>query len=126
MEQAYKKDGTSLKIMTEEDTSYINIQGKIVNDERINVLSSYVLRQVVYLNIAVVAGSTGDIKFKLFTDEKFYPHNDVYGFANCPVSSSDINKFLNIRINSKGELNLWIQSPLTQNEVVTFIYPLKS
>ena len=126
MEQVYKKDGTPIKIMTEEDEKLVDIKSKLNLNDWYDVLNAYCSNRVVYITIMIRSGN--DFKEKetqLINDSRYYPYGNAYGFVSIQSSESDVNKIINATIKSSGSLYTWIPQSLSYGELVTFIYPLK-
>lgn len=127
MEQVYKKDGTSLKIMTEEDEKLIDIKEKLIESNWYDIQNAYCSNGIVYITLLINGGNDFQQKeTQLINDSRYYPYGSAYGFVIIQSSASDINKILNIRISSSGSLYVWMSQALNYGELVTFIYPLKS
>lgn len=127
MEQVYKKDGTSLKIMTEEDEKLVDIKDKLYVSDWYDIHNAYCSNGVVYITIMIRSGNDFNQKeSQLINDSRYYPYGSAYGFVNIQSSGTDVNIILNARISSSGSLYLWMSQALNYGELVTFIYPLKS
>ena len=127
MEQVYKKDGTSLKIMTEEDEKLIDIKNKLNLNDWYDVHNAYCSNGIVYITLMIRSGNDFATKeSQLINDSRYYPYGTAYGFANIQSTANDINKILIVNINNYGEIYTWINGQLEYGELVTFIYPLKS
>lgn len=127
METLYKKDGTSLKIMTEEDEKLVDIKSKLNLNDWYEVHNAYCSNGVVYITIMIRSGNDFNQKeSQLINDSRYYPYGSAYGFVNIQSSESDVNKIMNTMIKSSGKVYAWIPKVLTYGEIVTFIYPLKS
>ena len=127
MEQVYKKDGTSLNIMTEEDEKLIDIKDKLIKSNWYDIQNAYCSNGIVYITLLIKSGNDFQQKeTQLISDSKYYPYGSAYGFINIHSSASDVDKILNARISSSGNLYEWMSQALSYGELVTFIYPLKS
>ena len=127
MEQAYKKDGTPIKIMTEEDEKLVDIKSKLNLNDWYDVHNAYCSNGVVYIAIMIRSGNDFQQKeSQLINDSRYYPYGSAYGFVNIQSSATDVDKILNARISSSGSLYVWMSQALSYGELVTFIYPLKS
>lgn len=127
MEQMYKKNGTPINIMTDEDMKVFDIKQYITTNEMYTIEDAYCSCGVIYINILIqknVVGEVNDIPF--INDSRFYPHTNAFGICSYPSIPSDFGKIMYVYINSIGELCMWIYNHLDYNERVTFIYPLKS
>lgn len=126
MEQIYKKDGTSLNIMTEEDMKEINLVPYINTSNWYYIQTAYCINRVVTIALLIRSGTTDVKRTQLINDEKFYPLVDASGFVNIQSSVNDVGKILDTKLHSNGEIYIWIKEALSYGELVTFIYPLKS
>lgn len=127
MENVYKKDGTELKIMTEEDEKLVDIKSKLNLNDWYDVHNAYCSNGVVYITIMIRSGNDFQQKeSQLINDSRYYPYGNAYGFVSIQSSESDVNKIMNTMIKSSGKVYAWIPKVLTYGEIVTFIYPLKS
>ncbi len=127
MESVYKKDGTELKIMTEEDEKLVDIKSKLNLNDWYDVHNAYCSNGVVYITIMIRSGNDFQQKeSQLINDSRYYPYGTAYGFVNVQSTANDINKILIVNINNYGEIYTWINGQLEYGEIVTFIYPLKS
>lgn len=127
MEQVYKKDGTSLKIMTEEDEKLVDIKDKVNLGNWYDVHNAYCSNGIVYITLMIRSGNDfATKKSQLINDSRYYPYGTAYGFVNIQSTADDINKILIVNISSFGEMYTWINGQLGYGEIVTFIYPLKS
>ena len=127
MEQVYKKDGTSLKIVTEEDVKVIDLLPYITTSDWYDVHNAYCSNGVVYITIMIRSGNDFQQKeSQLINDSRYYPYGTAYGFVNIQSTATDINKILIVNISNFGEIYTWINGQLEYGEIVTFIYPLKS
>ena len=127
MENVYKKDGTELKIMTEEDEKLIDIKDKLNLNDWYDVHNAYCSNGIVYITLMIRSGdSSSEKESQLINDSRYYPYGNAYGFVNIQSSESDVNKIINTMIKSSGKVYAWIPKVLTYGEIVTFIYPLKS
>ena len=127
MEQVYKKDGTSLNIMTEEDEKLVDIKDKVNLSDWYDIDNAYCSNGIVYITLMIRSGNDFSTKkSQLINDSRYYPYGTAYGFVNIQSSASDMNKILVVNISSFGEIHTWIREQLEYREIVTFIYPLKS
>ena len=127
MEQAYKKDGTPIKIMTEEDEKLVDIKSKLNLNDWYDVHNAYCSNGIVYITLMIRSGdSSSEKESQLINDSRYYPYGNAYGFVSIQSSESDVNKIMNTMIKSSGKVYAWIPKVLTYGEIVTFIYPLKS
>lgn len=127
MEQVYKKDGTSLKIMTEEDMKAINLVPYINQADWYDVHNAYCSNGVVYITIMIRGGNDFHEKeSQLLNDSRYYPYGSACGFVNIQSSVTNVDKILNAKISSSGSLYVWVSQAINYGELVTFIYPLKS
>lgn len=127
MEQVYKKDGTSLNIMTEEDEKLVDIKSKLNLNDWYYVQNAYCSNGVVYITIMIRSGNDFQQKeSQLINDSRYYPYGSACGFVNIQSSVTDVDKILDAKISSSGSLYVWISQALSYGELVTFIYPLKS
>ncbi|QUN13698.1 hypothetical protein KEC48_03990 [Clostridium sp. C1] len=127
MENVYKKDGTELKIMTEEDEKLIDIKDKLNLNDWYDVHNAYCSNGIVYITLMIRSGdSSSEKESQLINDSRYYPYGNAYGFVSIQSSESDVNKIMNTMIKSSGKVYAWIPKVLTYGEIVTFIYPLKS
>lgn len=126
MENVYKKDGTSLNIMTEEDVKVIDLLPYINTSDWYDVHIAYCSSRIVTITILIRSGVVDAKRTQLINDERFFPSNAVYGFVNIQSSINDVGKILDTRINTNGEVYIWVAKELSYGELVTFIYPLKS
>mgnify|MGYP005779384233 FL=1 len=127
MEQVYKKDGTELKIMTEEDEKLVDIKSKLNLNDWYDVHNAYCSNGIVYITLMIRSGdSSSEKESQLINDSRYYPYGNAYGFVSIQSSESDVNKIMNTMIKSSGKVYAWIPKVLTYGEIVTFIYPLKS
>ena len=126
MEQVYKKDGTEIKIMTEEDMKAIDLVPYINTSDWYDIHAAYCINRVVTIALQIRSGTTDVKRTQLINDEKFYPLGDAFGFVNIQSSVNDVGKILDARLRSNGEIYIWIKEALSYGEFVTFIYPLKS
>lgn len=127
MEQAYKKDGTPIKIMTDEDVKLVDIKDKVNLSNWYDIHNAYCSNGIVYITLMIRSGNNFDTKkSQLINDSRYYPHGTAYGFVSIQSTASDINKILIVNISSFGEIYTWISGQLEYGEIVTFIYPLKS
>lgn len=127
MEQVYKKDGTELKIMTEEDEKLVDIKDKVNLSDWYDIHNAYCSNGIVYITLMIRSGNDfATKKSQLINDSRYYPYGTAYGFVNIQSSASDMNKILIVNISSFGEIYTWISGQLEYGEIVTFIYPLKS
>lgn len=127
MEQAYKKDGTPIKIMTDEDAKLVDIKDKVNLSNWYDIQNAYCSNGVVYITIMIRSGNDFQQKeSQLINDSRYYPYGSAYGFVNIQSSATDVDKILNARISSSGSLYVWMSQALNYGELVTFIYPLKS
>ena len=127
MEQVYKKDGTELKIMTEEDEKLVDIKDKVNLSDWYDIHNAYCSNGIVYITLMIRSGNSSNEKeSQLINDSRYYPYGNAYGFVSIQSSESDVNKIMNTMIKSSGKVYAWIPKALTYGEIVTFIYPLKS
>lgn len=127
MEQVYKKDGTSLNIMTEEDEKLVDIKSKLNLSDWYDIHNAYCSNGIVYITLMIRSGNDFATKeSQLINDSRYYPYGTAYGFVNVQSTANDINKILIVNINNYGEIYTWINGQLEYGEIVTFIYPLKS
>ena len=127
MEQVYKKDGTSLNIMTEEDEKLVDIKDKVNLSSWYDIHNAYCSNGIVYITLMIRSGNDFATKeSQLINDSRYYPYGNAYGFVNVQSTANDINKILIVNINNSGEIYTWINGQLEYGEIVTFIYPLKS
>lgn len=127
METLYKKDGTSLKIMTNEDEKLVDIKDKLYVSDWYDIHNAYCSNGIVYITLMIRSGNSSNEKeSQLINDSRYYPYGTAYGFVNIQSSESDVNKIMNTMIKSSGKVYAWIPKVLTYGEIVTFIYPLKS
>ena len=127
MEQVYKKDGTSLNIMTEEDEKLVDIKDKVNLTNWYDIHNAYCSNGIVYITLMIRSGNDFATKeSQLINDSRYYPYGTAYGFVNVQSTANDINKILIVNINNYGEIYTWINGQLEYGEIVTFIYPLKS
>lgn len=127
MEQVYKKDGTSLNIMTEEDEKLVDIKDKVNLSNWYDIHNAYCSNGIVYITLMIRSGNDFATKeSQLINDSRYYPYGTAYGFVNVQSTANDINKILIVNINNYGEIYTWINGQLEYGELVTFIYPLKS
>lgn len=127
MESVYKKDGTSLNIMTEEDEKLVDIKDKVNLSNWYDIRNAYCSNGIVYITLMIHNGNDFATKeSQLINDSRYYPYGTAYGFVNVQSTANDINKILIVNINNYGEIYTWINGQLEYEEVVTFIYPLKS
>lgn len=127
MENVYKKDGTELKIMTEEDVKPVDIKDKVNLSDWYDIHNAYCSNGIVYITLMIRSGNDfATKKSQLINDSRYYPYGTAYGFVNIQSTASDINKILIVNISSFGEIYTWISAQLEYGEIVTFIYPLKS
>ena len=127
MEQVYKKDGTSLNIMTEEDEKLVDIKDKVNLSNWYDIHNAYCSNGIVYITLMIHSGNDFSTKeSQLINDSRYYPYGTAYGFVNVQSTANDINKILIVNINNYGEIYTWINGQLEYGEIVTFIYPLKS
>lgn len=127
MEQVYKKDGTSLNIMTEEDEKLVDIKDKVNLSNWYDIHNAYCSNGIVYITLMIRSGNDFATKeSQLINDSRYYPYGTAYGFVNVQSTANDINKILTVNINNYGEIYTWINGQLEYREIVTFIYPLKS
>lgn len=127
MEQVYKKDGTSLNIMTEEDEKLVDIKDKVNLSNWYDIHNAYCSNGIVYITLMIRSGNDFATKeSQLINDSRYYPYGTAYGFVNVQSTANDINKILIVNINNYGEIYTWINGQLEYGEIVTFIYPLKS
>lgn len=127
MEQVYKKDGTELKIMTEEDEKLVDIKDKVNLSDWYDINNAYCSNGIVYITLMIRSGNDFATKeSQLINDSRYYPYGTAYGFVNVQSTANDINKILIVNINNYGEIYTWINGQLEYGEIVTFIYPLKS
>ena len=127
MEQVYKKDGTELKIMTEEDKKLVDIKSKLNFNDWYDVRNAYCSNGVVYITIVIRGGNDFHEKeSQLLNDSRYYPYGSACGFVNIQSSVTNVDKILNAKISSSGSLYVWVSQALNYGEPVTFIYPLKS
>lgn len=127
MESVYKKDGTSLNIMTEEDEKLVDIKSKLNLNDWYDVHNAYCSNGIVYITLMIRSGdSSSEKESQLINDSRYYPYGNAYGFVSIQSSESDVNKIMNTMIKSSGKVYAWIPKVLTHGEIVTFIYPLKS
>lgn len=127
MEQLFKKDGTSLKIMTDEDINLVDIKDKVNLSNWYDIHNAYCSNGIVYITLMIRSGNDfATKKSQLINDSRYYPYGAAYGFVNIQSSASDMNKILIVNISSFGEIYTWISGQLEYGEIVTFIYPLKS
>lgn len=126
MEQVYKKDGTSLKIMTEEDMKAINLVPYINQADWYEVHTAYCANKVVTIALLIKSKTTNIKEAQLINDERYYPLGDAFGIVTIQSSATDVGKILDTRIKSTGKIYMWIKEALSYGELVTFIYPLKS
>lgn len=126
MEQLFKKDGTSLKIMTEEDIKVVDIKKYITENDMYNIENAYYLNGIVYITIMMKSNSYGSGEIPFIKNSKFYPYGNAYGFVNIVSSQSDFGKILTAQIVENGNMYFWIYDHLDYGERITFIYPLKS
>lgn len=127
MEQAYKKDGTPIKIMTDEDAKLVDIKDKVNLSNWYDIHNAYCSNGIVYITLMIRSGNDfATKKSQLINDSRYYPYGTAYGFVNIQSSASDMNKILIVNISSFGEIYTWISGQLEYEEIVTFIYPLKS
>ena len=127
MDNVYKKDGTELKIMTEEDEKLIDIKDKLNLNDWYDVHNAYCSNGIVYITLMIRSGdSSSEKESQLINDSRYYPYGNAYGFVSIQSSESDVNKIMNTMIKSSGKVYAWIPKVLTYGEIVTFIYPLKS
>lgn len=127
MEQVYKKDGTELKIMTEEDEKLVDIKDKVNLSNWYDIHNAYCSNGIVYITLMIRSGNDFATKeSQLINDSRYYPYGTAYGFVNVQSTANDINKILIVNINNYGKIYTWINGQLEYGEIVTFIYPLKS
>lgn len=127
MEQVYKKDGTSLNIMTEEDEKLVDIKDKVNLSNWYDIHNAYCSNGIVYITLMIRSGNDFATKeSQLINDSRYYPYGTAYGFVNVQSTANDINKILIVNINNYGEIYTWMNGQLEYGEIVTFIYPLKS
>ena len=127
MEQIYKKDGTPIKIMTEEDAKLVDIKDKVNLSNWYDIHNAYCSNGIVYITLMIRSGNDFATKeSQLINDSRYYPYGTAYGFVNVQSTANDINKILIVNINNYGEIYTWINGQLEYGEIVTFIYPLKS
>lgn len=127
MEQVYKKDGTSLKIVTEEDIKLVDIKDKVNLSNWYDIYNAYCSNGIVYITLMIRSGNDfATKKSQLINDSRYYPYGTAYGFVNIQSTATDMNKILIVNINNSGEIYTWINGQLEYGEIVTFIYPLKS
>ena len=127
MEQVYKKDGTSLKIVTEEDIKLVDIKDKVNLSNWYDIYNAYCSNGIVYITLMIRSGNDFATKeSQLINDSRYYPYGTAYGFVNIQSTATDMNKILIVNINNSGEIYTWINGQLEYGEIVTFIYPLKS
>lgn len=127
MEQVYKKDGTEIKIMTEEDEKLVDIKSKLNLSDWYDIHNAYCSNGIVYITLMIRSGNDFATKeSQLINDSRYYPYGTAYGFVNVQSTANDINKILIVNINNYGEIYTWINGQLEYGEIVTFIYPLKS
>lgn len=109
MEQAYKKDGTPIKIMTEEDEKLVDIKSKLNLSDWYDIHNAYCSNGIVYITLMIRSGNDfATKKSQLINDSRYYPYGTAYGFVNIQSSASDINKILIVNISSFGEIYTWI------------------
>lgn len=127
MEQAYKKDGTPIKIMTDEDAKLVDIKDKVNLSNWYDIHNAYCSNGIVYITLMIRSGNDFATKeSQLINDSRYYPYGTAYGFVNIQSTASDMNKILIVNISSFGKIYTWINGQLEYGEIVTFIYPLKS
>lgn len=127
MENVYKKDGTSLNIMTKEDAKLVDIKDKVNLSNWYDIHNAYCSNGIVYITLMIRSGNDFATKeSQLINDSRYYPYGTAYGFVNVQSTANDINKILIVNINNYGEIYTWINGQLEYGEIVTFIYPLKS
>ena len=127
MEQVYKKDGTEIKIMTEEDEKLVDIKSKLNLSDWYDIHNAYCSNGIVYITLLIHSGNDFATKeSQLINDSRYYPYGTAYGFVNVQSTATDINKILIVNISNLGEIYTWINGQLEYGEIVTFIYPLKS
>lgn len=127
MENVYKKDGTELKIMTEEDEKLIDIKDKLNLNDWYDVHNAYCSNGIVYITLMIRSDdSSSEKESQLINDSRYYPYGNAYGFVSIQSSESNVNKIMSTMIKSSGKVYAWITKVLTYGEIVTFIYPLKS
>lgn len=127
MEQVYKKDGTPIKIMTDEDAKLVDIKDKVNLSNWYDIYNAYCSNGIVYITLMIRSGNDfATKKSQLINDSRYYPYGTAYGFVNIQSTATDINKILIANISSFGEIHTWINGQLEYGEIVTFIYPLKS
>lgn len=126
METLYKKDGTPIKIMTDEDMKAINLVPYINKADWYEIHTAYCVNRVITITLLVKKGTVNTNETQLINDERYYPLGDVFGIVNIQSSVMDVGKILDTRLRSTGNVYMWIGESLSYGELVTFIYPLKS
>ena len=58
-------------------------------------------------------------------DTVYAPRNIISGVYTAFGSQTDISKYVSSRVRVTGVIEVWILTALTNNEDITFVYPLK-
>lgn len=53
----------------------------------------------------------------------FEPHQSIFGTFHTPNNGGDIGKVAWCRVLATGEIQLWVLSTLSSNEIIQFVYP---
>ena len=72
MESVYKKDGTSLKIVTEEDVKVIDLLPYINTSDWYDVHIAYCSSRIVTITILIRSGVVDAKRTQLINDERFF------------------------------------------------------
>ena len=79
---------------------------------------------MVFISGVIPKGITGAVIF-LKVPEKYAPRIVTYGYMSFPASGSDLNKVMDVVIDTDGNIGAWIGVALDYPESFIFQYPLK-
>ena len=94
-----------------------------VETEYYTIYDAWIENGSVYIHGTIKANVNGEKYYNLLPN-KYSPREIIYASYGCSNSIDNITRIGYIRIESNGQLSLWLQNA-NAREHFTFVYPLK-
>ena len=102
----------------------ITDQITILDSALAGTVRAYTENGVVLITVSLRAGKHGSITIARI-NTLYAPRTYVVGSYDCLASSADAQKVHSLRVNSEGEISVWIEQDLSYSERISFVYPLR-
>ena len=102
----------------------ITDQITILDSALAGTVRAYTENGVVLITVSLRAGKHGSITIARI-NTLYAPRTYVVGSYDCLASSADAQKVNSLRVNSEGEISVWIEQDLSYSERISFVYPLR-